>query len=98
MAVARKLDAVRLTDIVGRAGCCAGSSDGGCDGGVVSLAVNCGAEQGDFQRVILLILEPSSVKLYIRPLPSKMKPTMGLAILLIDVADSTVTGSFSTAY
>src|SRR5437870_3198308 len=41
-----------------------------------------GGERVRHQRSILLIFEPSRVKLYISPLPSKMKPTMGLATLL----------------
>src|SRR5215468_1939411 len=34
------------------------------------------------QRLILVIFVPSRVRLYMSPLPSKMKPTIGLATLL----------------
>jgi hypothetical protein len=33
-----------------------------------------------------LILEPSSVRLYIRPFRSKMNPTIGLVMLLVSIA------------
>jgi hypothetical protein len=39
--------------------------------------------QHSSQRLMRVIFEPSRVKLYISPLLSKMKPTTGLAILLV---------------
>src|SRR5437870_469359 len=76
----------RLLSVVDHSVPVAGSSS---DGGGLSLAG--GGSGRSCQRRIRLIFEPSRVKLYMRPLPSKMKPTMGLAILFVSIEAPTPT-------
>ena len=55
-----------------------------------------GAPEHPYQRAIRLIFCSFRVKLYIRPLPSKMKPTIGLASLFVSTEPPTPTVTMAT--